>query len=119
LKEFTFKAKNFNSLSKLFKYQVSKYNDLCLFPGLPASSRLAQSGFHVSFHASGQAQLALNSPVACLRLGPKLYLPFNRTDLLNDIIATNNSLFKHMDVSNVTQGGVVAILKTESMITNF
>jgi hypothetical protein len=53
LKEFTSKAKNFNSLSKLFKYQVGKYNDLYLFPGLLASSRLAQSGFRICFHASG------------------------------------------------------------------
>ncbi len=116
---FTFKIKNFESLNRLLKFQISKYNDLYLFPPFPASSRLAHSGFHISLHASGESHLRMHFPVACLHLGPKLKLPFNRTQFLEDIVASKNSILTRIDLSNETGGGLIAVLNAELMIKNF
>jgi hypothetical protein len=102
MRDFTFKLKNFESLDKLFKFQLDKYNDLYIFPAFPSSSPLAHSGFHISLHASGSSHLRFHYPIACLHLGPKLKLPFNRTQFLEDIAAKEESLFTRIDISNET-----------------
>jgi hypothetical protein len=118
MKDFTLKVKNLEYLNKLFKVQISKYNDLYLFPSFPTSPKLASSGLHISFHASGASHLRFNPPVACLRLGPNVMLPFDRSEFVDDVAAKKKTLFKHIDMSNETRGDLIAVLKTGSMFRN-
>jgi hypothetical protein len=76
---------------------------------------LSESGFHISLHASGNSHLRFHYPVA----GPKLKLPFSITQLLEDIAEREGSLFTRIDISKETSGGLIAVLKTESMINDF
>ena len=119
MKDVTIKIKNFEPINKLLKYQISNQNDLYLFPPLHPSSQLASTALHVSFHNSGVSHLRMRVPVKCMRVGPQITLPFSKTQLLQDIAVKKQSLFMPIDISNQTNGGYVAILKTESMLKNF
>jgi hypothetical protein len=61
----------------------------------------------------------MHFPVACLHLGPKLKLPFNRTQFLEDIVASKNSILTRIYLSNETGGGLIEVLNAELMIKNF
>jgi hypothetical protein len=73
----------------------------------------------MSFHASGDSHLRLHYPVACLHLGPKLKLPFNRTNFLEDVVTKKKSLLTRIDMTNEHKGGFIAVVKTELMIKDF
>jgi len=98
---------------------MSKDNDIYLFPSLPSTSPLAHTGFHTSFHASGQSHLRLNYPISCLHLGPKITAPFCKAQFVEDIIAKKMSLFTEIDISDEHKAGMIAVLKIESVIRNF
>lgn len=119
MREFTVKLTNFEGMNKLFKSQITKYNDLYLIPPVLASSRLAHSAIHISFHASGASHLRFNAPVACLHLGPNIKLPFNRAELLEDIATKKKSLITRIDLSNNTEAGSIAVMKTRLMLKDF
>lgn len=118
MKEFTFKVRNVNQeLNKLFKISYNEHNDLYVVPYFP-DSKLTQSGFHISFHASGASHLRFHPPVACLGLGPNVKLPFTRAEFAEDVVTKKKTLFTRIDMSNETRGGWIAVLKFESMLRN-
>lgn len=91
-------------------FQVSKHNDLYLFPPLPP--QLAGSGLHVSHHASGESHLRFHSPIPCLSLGPLMTSSFSRTESVKDIIAKRQSLLSEdIDLGTLNKAGMIAVLK--------
>lgn len=99
---------------------MSEDDDAYIFPSFPSTLPLAHTGLHMSFHASGQSHLRLNNyPISCLHVGPKLKVPFSKTQFFEDIIAKKNSLFTEIDLSHDHKAGAIAVLKAESVLRNF
>jgi hypothetical protein len=99
MKEFTFKIRNINQeLNKLFKFSYPRgHNDLYVVPYFH-DSKLTQSGFHISFHASGASHLRFHPPVACLGLGPSVKLPFNIAEFAEDVVTKKKTLFTRIEI---------------------
>jgi hypothetical protein len=116
---FTFRLKN-SPLDKLVDFEISKSNDVYLFPPLPDSSPLANSGLHISHHISGESQIRVQQfPVSCLGFRPKIKMPFNRREFIEDVAKKKQSLFSEIDLTNEQRAGTIFVVKSEKMVNNF
>jgi hypothetical protein len=112
--------KNLEGINKLLEFEVSKNNDLYVIPPVASTSQLVHSGFKISFHPSGETHLRFHRPISCLSLGPKIKLPFSRTEFVKDIISKRESLLsEEVDLRPLNGPGLITVLKTESLVMNF
>ena len=115
---FTFKLKN-SPLDKLLDFVVSRSNDLYLFPPLTRGSPMANSGLHISYHASGESQVTVQEfHISCLGFKPKIRLPFSREEFTADVIAKKPSLFSEINLTAEQKAGTILVLKSE-VVTDF
>jgi hypothetical protein len=115
---FRFGLKN-SPLPKLVNFVLSKSNDVYLFPPL-LGSPLANSGLHISLHVSGESHITVQQfPVSCLGFRPKVKLPFNIREFVEDVAAKKQSLFSEIDLTNEQRAGTIFVVKSEKMVNNF
>jgi hypothetical protein len=92
---------------------------LYLFPPSLRGSPLANTGLHVSHHASGESQVTVQEfPISCLGFKPKIRLSFSREEFIADIITKKQSLFSDINLTAEQKAGTILVLKSE-VVTNF
>ncbi|HEY7082509.1 MAG TPA: hypothetical protein VH500_22700 [Nitrososphaeraceae archaeon] len=110
---------NLDPIDKLFTLSTTKHNEIYVIPPIPRTPPWVNSGLHMSFHASGQSHVKMNLPISCLNQRIEHKLSFNRSGLIEDIIAKRDSFFREIDVNNDEAVGTTMVLKTEPMLRNF